>query len=80
MRDERLKELMESNMVQCPFCGEKDFDLEGLKLHYQAGWCDTFNTTIDLPYRLDRKEAQQDNKVDLQTATNRAITPLETAQ
>ena len=58
-------------MVQCPFCKEDDFDLEGLKLHYQAGYCDVFNATIDLPYRMPRKEAQQEAAVDLQTATNK---------
>lgn len=32
----------------CPFCGERDFDLPGLKLHINAGWCEQFNDTEDL--------------------------------
>lgn len=27
----------------CPFCGGHDYDLIGLKVHYQNGWCDEFN-------------------------------------
>ncbi len=26
----------------CPFCGESDFDLEGLKIHLVRGWCEPF--------------------------------------
>lgn len=29
--------------VVCPFCGEKDFDLSGLKGHFLAGYCDKYN-------------------------------------
>lgn len=25
--------------VQCPFCAENGFDLPGLKIHFQSGWC-----------------------------------------
>lgn len=32
--------------VTCPFCGEDDFDLIGLKLHFY-NWCEVF-PTIDL--------------------------------
>jgi len=28
--------------VRCPFCGDGDFDLLGLKLHIDRGWCQTF--------------------------------------
>lgn len=27
----------------CPFCSEADFDLYGLKMHLEMGWCDAFN-------------------------------------
>lgn len=27
----------------CPFCGEEDFDLSGLKGHFLAGYCDVYN-------------------------------------
>lgn len=30
---------------QCPFCKELDFDLRGLKTHYERGRCDEYNTT-----------------------------------
>jgi hypothetical protein len=26
--------------IDCPFCGEHDFDLIGLKMHLQRGWCE----------------------------------------
>lgn len=29
--------------VVCPFCGEGDFDLIGLKMHLNMGWCNEFN-------------------------------------
>lgn len=31
--------------IQCPFCHEADFDLTGLKNHFERGWCDAYNTT-----------------------------------
>ncbi len=30
--------------VACPFCGEDDFDLVGLKHHLQAGYCGQYDT------------------------------------
>lgn len=27
----------------CPFCGEGDFDLPGLKIHFERGWCEPYN-------------------------------------
>lgn len=29
-------------VVRCPFCGDGDFDLIGLKLHIDRGWCQRF--------------------------------------
>ena len=29
-------------VVRCPFCGDGDFDLVGLKLHINRGWCPIF--------------------------------------
>ena len=29
--------------VACPFCGEDDFDLIGLKMHLMSGWCEVFD-------------------------------------
>lgn len=28
--------------ISCPFCGENDFDLLGLKIHLMRGWCEQF--------------------------------------
>lgn len=28
--------------VACPFCGEDDFDLTGLRYHLKRGYCDQF--------------------------------------
>lgn len=30
--------------IDCPFCGEHDFDLYGLKIHLLR-WCDVFDET-----------------------------------
>jgi hypothetical protein len=40
---------------ECPFCGEDEFDLPGLKQHLSAGWCEVWNQTIDLPVRFGRE-------------------------
>lgn len=32
--------------VVCPFCGEGDFDLIGLKMHLTLGWCDKYNAVM----------------------------------
>jgi hypothetical protein len=37
-----------ADYVTCPFCGEGDFDLIGLKAHFLRGWCDAFNDTEGL--------------------------------
>ena len=29
----------------CPFCGESDFDLDGLKTHFIRGWCEPFEAS-----------------------------------
>lgn len=34
--------------IKCPFCGEDDYDLIGLKTHFENGWCDAYN---ELPVR-----------------------------
>ena len=42
--------LADDSDVVCPFCGECDFDLVGLKMHLLRGWCDKFNeTSLDVP-------------------------------
>lgn len=35
----------QSTDVVCPFCSEGDFDLPGLKAHFDRGWCDAFEAT-----------------------------------
>lgn len=39
--------------ISCPFCGEPDFDLIGLKLHISRDYCDSCNDleTTDKPPR-----------------------------
>lgn len=32
-------------MTACPFCAEEGFDLPGLKLHLQMGWCAPYDAT-----------------------------------
>lgn len=34
-----------SQDIVCPFCGEKSFDLVGLKFHLISGWCEPFDNT-----------------------------------
>lgn len=31
--------------IPCPFCGQEDFDLGGLKRHSEKGHCDVYNET-----------------------------------
>lgn len=33
------------DLISCPFCGEKDFDLIGLKGHIWRGWCEAYEET-----------------------------------
>lgn len=33
------------NGERCPFCGEDEFDLIGLKKHLMASWCPLFDAT-----------------------------------
>lgn len=33
--------------ISCPFCGEDDFDLLGLKHHLSYGWCDVYNELLE---------------------------------
>ena len=36
----------DSSDLSCPFCKESDFDLVGLKIHLERGYCEPFNNTI----------------------------------
>jgi len=36
---------MEPIYVTCPFCGEDDFDLIGLKYHLISGYCEIYEST-----------------------------------
>lgn len=42
--------------VTCPFCGEGEFDLPGLKGHILNGWCEACN---ELPVPLTLEERVQ---------------------
>jgi len=37
-------------MKTCPFCGEQEYDLVGLKFHLECGECEKYNETE----RVDR--------------------------
>jgi len=39
--------MKQKQYYRCPWCGEDDFDLFGLKLHIINGWCEKFNTLED---------------------------------
>lgn len=34
---------MNKEYIKCPFCGEDDFDLAGLKIHLTNSWCEVYN-------------------------------------
>lgn len=40
---ECIEQHSEPTYITCPFCGGEDYDLIGLKIHFQNGWCDEFN-------------------------------------
>lgn len=46
---------MDDELVTCPFCGEEDFDLIGLKLHLSLGHCDEYEE-IDALKELRHRE------------------------
>jgi hypothetical protein len=51
------------DFIKCPFCGEDDFDLIGLKTHLTNGWCDVFNATEIWERRgYERRLAKWDGK------------------
>lgn len=35
----------DDDLLECPFCGEDDFDKIGLKYHLQNGNCEIYNET-----------------------------------
>jgi len=49
-------EAVPDELIQCPFCHEKDFDLIGLKIHLKHDWCEVYNNTPvhDLPKDSDK--------------------------
>lgn len=45
-------------MITCPFCGDKDFDLVGLKGHLLNGSCQEFDRTETPLEERMRKERE----------------------
>jgi hypothetical protein len=43
-------------MIECPFCGEIDFDLIGLKAHLLNGDCEEFAHTLSPLEEVRRHE------------------------
>lgn len=37
-----------SDYLTCPFCKEGEFDLVGLKHHYESGYCNQYNDTMTI--------------------------------
>lgn len=48
--------------IQCPFCKETDFDLIGLKHHYESGYCEEFNKTLTIEEEREQRRYEQDKK------------------
>lgn len=48
----------ETEDVCCPFCKETGFDLIGLKIHIERGWCEVYNE-IEEPEPFTWKSAQR---------------------
>jgi hypothetical protein len=49
--------------VICPFCGGIDFNLLGLKMHLENGWCESYNK-INVGLELEKESAvRQVNKI-----------------
>jgi len=46
--------------IICPFCGEDDFDLIGLK-HHLLNFCDEFRETISIEEERQNSKANENN-------------------
>jgi hypothetical protein len=52
---------MAFDSVTCPFCGETDFDLIGLKIHFTRGWCEVYdNVDTTKPPRAEKETGVTD--------------------
>lgn len=52
-----------SGDMNCPFCGETDFDALGLKHHLLFGYCKEFNSIVDVnPYICTDSESDQESE------------------
>lgn len=49
LRKQTVKKEEKEEGVMCPFCGKNDFDLIGLKSHFEHEDCKEYNETIDTP-------------------------------
>ena len=38
-----VRKSLNTDLISCPFCNERDFDLVGLKSHLMHGDCELFN-------------------------------------
>lgn len=53
-----MSEIKGPEVIECPFCGEKDFDLVGLKGHLLSGACEEYNHTETPSEERMRKERE----------------------
>lgn len=57
-----MKKVSVFKIVSCPFCDEEDFDLIGLKEHFEKGYCDIYGVVDDLAhqqieeYKIEREK------------------------
>jgi hypothetical protein len=64
---------MPTEYTQCPFCKEKDFDLIGLKHHFEKGHCEVYNETDFIHCGPDTNEK-------ILTSTNKQMVGAEPPQ
>lgn len=57
---EQCRDSRRSLIVECPFCKDPayDFDLIGLKQHFECGWCDVYNATETVEEERERKRKE----------------------
>jgi len=51
---------MNESDIRCPFCGEGDMDLVGLKNHLNR-YCEAYNNTETIEEERERKRKERDS-------------------
>ena len=50
-------------IVSCPFCKSENYDLVGLKQHFEKGYCDVYNIVEDLEAEQKEEYLKNDSLV-----------------